>query len=114
MFKQEAELKMRELSTASINRLCYVEDTINHLLTYFGVSKQSAKIKLVELGYEEATGTLNYVEGQYVLPYIWKKGAIASNQTYSIGLVDATIQMFINRIFNEVQLYIFMLKLIFV
>lgn len=96
MFKQEAELKMREQTAESCDSLGYIKATIEHLSTYFRVSKQSAKIRMVELGYEEAIGTLNFIDKQYVPVHIWKRGVISSTQTYSIGLVDATIQMLVN------------------
>lgn len=101
MFKQEAELKMRELVDESGDSLGYIKATIEHLATYFGVSKQSAKIRMVELGYEEAIGALNFIDKQYVPAHIWKRGAISSNQTYSIGLVDATIQMLVNPVLQQ-------------
>lgn len=101
MFKQEAELKMRELSASLGDSLGYIEATITHLSTYFRVSKQSAKIRMVELGYEEAIGALNFIDKQYVHSHFWKKGAISSNQTYSIGLLDASIQMLVNPVIQQ-------------
>ena len=101
MFKQEAELKMRELSASLGDSLGYIEATITHLSTYFRVSKQSAKIRMVELGYEEAIGALNFIDKQYVHAHFWKKGAISSNQTYSIGLLDASIQMLVNPVIQQ-------------
>lgn len=101
MFRQEVELKMREFAEEAGDSLDYIESTINHLATYFGVSKQSAKIRMVELGYEEAIGALNYIDNNYVPAHIWKRGAISSNQTYSIGLIDATIQMLVNPVLQQ-------------
>lgn len=56
---------------------------------------------MVELGYEEAIGALNYIDNNYVPAHIWKRGAISSNQTYSIGLIDATIQMLVNPVLQQ-------------
>lgn len=62
----------------------------------FGVSRQAVKIRLVELGFEEAVGTLTYVDGHYVKPHGFRKGAIALNQTFTISAQDAAIQRFVN------------------
>lgn len=98
MVAQEIEMKQRELSARGIGVLEATETVIQYLSDYFGVSKLAAKIRMVELGYEEAIGTLNYIDGQYVPSHQWKKGALEANQTYSIGLIDATVQMMVNPI----------------
>ena len=43
-----------------------MEAVIRQLESDFGVSKQAAKIRLVELGNEEAVGTFTYLDGHYV------------------------------------------------
>ena len=62
----------------------------------FGVSRQAAKIRLVELGFEEAVGTFNYVDGHYVKPHGFSKGSLKLNQTFTISAQDAAIQRFAN------------------
>lgn len=56
---------------------------------------------MVELGYEEAIGAFNYIDGEYVPLHRWKKGSLETNQTYSLGLIDATIQMTVNPSLQE-------------
>ena len=73
-----------------------MEAVIRQLETDFGVSKQAAKIRLVELGFEEAVGTFTFLDGHYVKPHGFRKGAIKLNQTFSIGAQDAAIQRFVN------------------
>lgn len=93
MVAQEIEMKQRELSAQGVSDLDATKLTIEYLAGYFGVSILSAKIRMVELGYEEAVGAFNYIDGDYVPLHRWKKGALETNQTYSLGLIDATIQM---------------------
>lgn len=59
-----------------------MEQVITALETSFAVSKQAAKIRLVELGFEEAIGTYTYLDGHYVKPHGFRKGAIKINQTF--------------------------------
>ena len=73
-----------------------MEMVISALERDFAVSRQAAKIRLVELGFEEAIGTFTYVDGHYVKPHGFRKGAIAVNQTFTISAQDAAIQRFVN------------------
>lgn len=85
---------MREMDVR--HTIDVMEAVIHQLESDFGVSKQAAKIRLVELGIEEAIGTFTYLDGHYVTPYSFRKGAIKLNQTFSIGAQDAAIQRFVN------------------
>ena len=73
-----------------------MEPVIEGVATFFGVSKQAAKIRLYELGYEEAAGTFIYLDGRYVKPHTWKKGSLNPKQTFSISFKDALIASIIN------------------
>jgi len=73
-----------------------MEQVITALETSFAVSKQAAKIRLVELGFEEAIGTYTYLDGHYVKPHGFRKGAIKINQTFSLSAQDAAIERFVN------------------
>ncbi|HEY9059187.1 MAG TPA: hypothetical protein VIO64_01605 [Pseudobacteroides sp.] len=73
-----------------------MEKVITALVTNFGVSRQAAKIRLVELDFEEAIGTYTYLDGHYVKPHSFRKGSIKVNQTFSLSSQDAAIQRFMN------------------
>ncbi len=73
-----------------------MEMVIGALEQDFGVSRQAAKIRLVELGFEEAIGTFNYVDSHYVKPHGFRKGSIKINQTFTLSAQDAAIQRFAN------------------
>ncbi|MDY4784090.1 hypothetical protein [Pygmaiobacter massiliensis] len=85
---------MREMDAR--HTIDVMEAVICQLEADFGVSKQAAKIRLVELGIEEAIGTFTYLDGHYVKPHSFRKGAIKVNQTFSIGAQDAAIQRVVN------------------
>ena len=98
MFKQQAELTFRELTKEkqTTDTVDLIIPIIERLADFFGVSKLSAKIRLVETGFEEAAGALIYIDGKYVQPHSWKKGSTNENQTYAIGVKDATRLMITN------------------
>ena len=73
-----------------------MEMVIRALERDYGVSRQAVKIRLVELGFEEAIGTFNYVDGHYVKPHGFRKGAIKVNQTFTLSAQDAAVQRFMN------------------
>lgn len=78
-----------------------MEAVILALHSEFMVSKQAAKIRLVELGFETAIGTFTFIDDHYVRPHSFKKGAITKKQTFSIGEWDAAIQRKINPALNS-------------
>jgi hypothetical protein len=78
-----------ELGTDEI--IDVMEPVIESLATFFCVSRLAAKIRMIDAGYEEAVGTFTYIDGRYVKPHRFKKGALQRNQTFSIGAVDAAI-----------------------
>ena len=66
-----------------------METVIEELATFFCVSRQAAKIRMVDAGYQEAIGAFTYIDGHYVRPHAFKKGSVEKCQTYSIGVDDA-------------------------
>lgn len=73
-----------------------MEQVITALETDFAVSRQAAKIRLVELGFESATGTYTYLDDHYVKPHTFRKGTLKVNQTFSISTQDAAVERFVN------------------
>ena len=61
---------------------------IAELADLFGVSKLAVKIRLLEVGYPEARGVLDYVDGRYLRPYAFAPGALEKNQTFTISAVE--------------------------
>ena len=85
---------MREANAAHPNEV--MEEVITALETDFAVSRQAAKIRLVELGFDEAIGSYTYLDGHYVKPHSFRKGTLKVNQTFSISAQDAAIERFLN------------------
>ena len=95
--KYRAELHTFEL-------IDVMEPVIQELSVFYGVSKCAAKIRMVDVGYDEAIGAFNYIDGHYIRPYVFKKNAITKKQTYAISQVDAIIQGIIPSQFsNDLQ-----------
>lgn len=69
-----------------------MEPVIDEMALFFCVSRFAAKIRMVDLGYEEAIGTFTYIDGRYVNPHSFKKGTLQQNQTFSISERDAIIE----------------------
>lgn len=78
-----------------------IEPVINELATFFIVSKLSAKIRLLEVGYEEARGAFEFVNGKNVKPYTFKKEFLKLNQTFTIPYLDSIILRYTDTKFNE-------------
>lgn len=65
------------------------ERIICELAAFYGVSKQSAKLRMIELGHTEAQGVLNFVNGAYVENHSFTQGLLGKNQTFMIGFKEA-------------------------
>jgi hypothetical protein len=50
-----------------------MEAVIDEVAAFFVVSRAAAKIRLVDLGFEEAIGTFTYIDGRYVRPHASRK-----------------------------------------
>ena len=85
---------MREINAKHENEV--MEEVIMALERDFCVSKQAAKIRLVELGIDAAIGTYTYLDNHYVKPHTFRKDALKENQTFSISTQDAAIERFVN------------------
>lgn len=81
---------MRELHKD--HQIDVLEQVIYTLAADYGVSKQAAKIRMVEVGFHDAIGTYTYLDGHYVKPHSFRKDALKENQTFSISAQDAAIQ----------------------
>ena len=71
-----------------------MEAVIDALASFFVVSRQAAKMRMVDAGYEEAIGAFTYIDGRYVKPHAFKKGSLKKDQTYCIRADDAQIIAF--------------------
>ena len=82
-----------------------LEPAIDDLAAFFGVSRLAAKIRMIDVGYTEAIGAFNYIDGRYVKPYAFDKGTLNRNQTFSIGVVDAALMSLLDPEFAKATAY---------
>ena len=64
------------------------ENVIDELAELFDVSRQAAKVRLMDLGYSKAEGAYPFVDGQYVRGYSFEAGALDKNQTFTIPYAE--------------------------
>ena len=83
--------KIKELLTMypKMSKQEKLEHVIEDIAKFYGVSKVSAKIRLIDLGYKEAAGVLCYVNNHYVNSYAFKPEALKKMQTFEINFADA-------------------------
>lgn len=75
---------------------------IYELAEFFEVSAQSAKIRLLDIGYTEVIGVLEYIDGQYVQSHGFRHGAIGKDQTYTIPIKEGLFQYAVNKEFRQI------------
>lgn len=98
-FKKRADQLFTQFrrKTSEYDIVDLIEPVIKQLAVDFGVSILAAKIRMVDIGYDEAMGSFIYVDDHYVRPYrTGKRNVLKPNQTFTIGAADAAIQVFSN------------------
>lgn len=76
-------------------------NVVIQLADFFGVSKQSARLRMIELGYSEAQGVLNFANGAYVESHSFTPGVIEKNQTFTIDILSARELFSTNEAFRK-------------
>lgn len=69
---------------------------ISQLADFFQVSTVAAKIRAVELGFDQAAGVFNYVDGTCHEPFSFKRGTLKKNQTFVVDRNNAIMEGIIN------------------
>lgn len=93
MFKKRvvALISKYRRETGLYDMIDIIQPLIDQLVLDFGVSRTAAKIRLIDIGYSEAMGAFNYIDGRYVQPHRATPGFLQKNQTFSISAQDAAI-----------------------
>lgn len=96
------KMKVHELirkyrdENGDFNLIDIMERLIDELALFYGVSRWAAKIRMVDVGYDEAIGVFTYIDGHYVRPHSFKSGSIRKDQTFSISIKDALVESVFN------------------
>ena len=85
----------------SDNMADIMESVVFELSEFFEVSKQAAKIRMIDLGYTEAMGVYTYVDNHYISNYSFERKALNNKQTFSIGIQDALYEYASNEEFKR-------------
>lgn len=74
--------KESQIGTNGINNI------VQSLAVTYDVTVYAARKRLIDIGFEEATGAFNWVDGHYVRPYSFKRGSLGYNETFTISYKD--------------------------
>lgn len=80
-----------KLSFESNDTLLYVDFVIDDLSKFYGVPKNSVKIRLIDCGFQIAIGAGLYLDNKHILPHSFKKDFLKPRETFSIENLDASI-----------------------
>lgn len=96
-FKQHISNLIRKYKGQGLDYIDTLEPIVREISAFYNVSLTAAKIRMIDAGYHDVAGVLNYVDGHYVKAHSWKKDSIATNQTFTIGYEDATAYSFLDQ-----------------
>lgn len=103
MPKIQTRIKIRELFQTltlvnpDLSRSELVQEVVDNLAAFFNVSRQAAKIRMIDLGFKEATGVYNYLDDRYMHNFAFELDAFDNGNSYTITCND----LFFEYCFNE-------------
>ena len=103
-FKVKTEQLISKIrrETSLFDVLDIIQPLIDELANFYGVSRTAAKIRLIEAGYDIASGAFIYLDGHYVEPHTaYNKEFLKKNETFSISTSDAALLKFTSKSFKE-------------
>lgn len=78
-----------------------MELAISEFADFFKVSTTVAKIRAVELGFEQAAGVFNFVDGRNYPPFNFASGSLKKGQTFIIDRNNAIVEATLNPELSE-------------
>lgn len=79
-----------------------VQEVVDNLADFFNVSKQAAKIRMIDLGFKEAIGVYNYLDDRYMHNFAFELEAFDKGSTYTITSNDLCFEYCSNESFRQV------------
>lgn len=91
LFRRKAEeaWARHDMKVITPNRVEEMPGVIDDLAEFFGVSREAAKLRMLEVGFESVAGVYVYIDGRYLRPHSWRAGALGRDETFSIPTEDA-------------------------
>lgn len=78
-----------------------IEEMISELADFYGLSKQTVKMRIREMGFAKVDGAFTYVNGQYVTPFSFDASALTDNQSFTISPADLFKAYCLNKDFRK-------------
>lgn len=108
MPKVQTRIKIRELFQTltlvnpDMNRSELVSEVVDNLASFFNVSRQAAKIRMIDLGFKEAVGVYNYLDDRYMHNFAFELEAFDKGSTYTITSNDLCFEYCFNESFRQI------------
>ncbi len=108
MPKVQTRIKIRELFQTltlvnpDISRSELVQEVVDNLATFFEVSRQAAKIRMIDLGFKEANGVYNYLDDRYMHNFAFELEAFDKGSSYTITSNDLCFEYCFNESFRQI------------
>ncbi|MFS5550314.1 XRE family transcriptional regulator [Streptococcus agalactiae] len=108
MPKVQTRIKIRELFQTltlvnpDISRSELVQEVVDNLATFFEVSRQAAKIRMIDLGFKEVNGVYNYLDDRYMHNFAFELEAFDKGSSYTITSNDLCFEYCFNESFRQI------------
>ena len=89
--------RLRSLFQDHLRNGYIMELAISEFADFFKVSTTAAKIRAVELGFEQAAGVFNFIDGKNYPPFSFQKGSLKKGQTFIIDRNNIIVESLFNQ-----------------
>lgn len=93
----EILLRLKETRESSTRDGVIMEKAIKEFASFFQVSIIAAKIRVMELGFDQAAGAYNYVDGRRISSFSFREGTLKKGQTFTISRANTVFLSIYNR-----------------
>lgn len=100
LFKQRIEEELTKIN-ARLPIWCRLQSVGRILAKEFGVYNYQARNRMIHVGYWQANGILNYVDGEYIAPFGFSREECRSPQTFVITPTEMLEEYVRNEKFRE-------------
>ena len=104
-FIQDRMYNLRQTMPASTRDAEVLQQALEDTATYFKVSKLAAKIRAIELGFEQAHGIFVYIDDKTIPPFSFSSKLIGKNGGFVTSSINAlciiTLNPTLNSLYNQ-------------
>ena len=92
---------LRQTMSVNVRDAEVMAQVIQDMADYFHVSRLAAKLRAIELGFEQAHGVYVYIGGRYIPHFCFSSNSIGKNGSFVIDSISALLMIITHPVLND-------------